>query len=177
VRLNGLILSLAAQSWPCAADTITFSDSEFADADWIHVESDTGNAASLAVGQVSTGGNPDAYQGGSHTWTDASSVSCVHLYVPTGGATVDPALGSITSVDFSMDASVFSPTFFDAAVGFRLAIEHDAVPGMTRCRLGDIAPWAEYLRARREAREEDLDAGIEHLEREAVALGLRLERE
>jgi len=126
VRAYLAILALAALAWPCRADTISFSDAQFANGDWTHVEeADTGGNASLTVAQIVNGGNPDAYQRGTHTWTGAGGVVYVHLFDPSGGATVDPALGAINAVDFSFDARVFLPTTFDVAVGFRFAIEQD----------------------------------------------------
>ena len=124
MRALGLVLVCASIAW---ADTISFSDTEFANGDWTQVEeADTASSATLTINQNSSGGNPGAYQRGTHTWTAASSVVYVHLFSPSGGASVDPSLGAITSIDFSFDANVFLPlptSTFDPAVGFRFVVE------------------------------------------------------
>jgi hypothetical protein len=111
VRLKGLILALGALAWPCAADTISYSDSEFATANWALTElADTSIDGQGSASQSTTGGNPGAFYNGHHSYQGAGLIRYGHVYSPSGGASVDPSLGAITSIDFAFDLKVISGT-------------------------------------------------------------------
>lgn len=88
-----------------AAAQLTFTDTEFADADWTAVkvtDTSVGMAGVLTASQAATGGNPDAFRFLRHDFTGPGSVHYAHL---KAGAQYTPSVqGPLTAVTFECDA-------------------------------------------------------------------------
>ena len=111
MRTNSVALVFGAVTLlfnPQTGIAITIFDGTFVDSNWTHTKvfDDTGGGATFTTAQVASGGNPGAYQGGSHTW-GPGSIYVAHVY--TGGGSYDPSIqGAISSLDFSHDFEVSS---------------------------------------------------------------------
>ena len=127
----------------------TFSDGSFADADWSHFllyheDTSAGNTgtASFDSFQSLTGGDPGAFQQGSHTWTPLE-IRVGHL---SGASVYDPSVsGAIVSVDFSRSLKVLAadPVLGGAMAGAGPLIEQDGqffLSGAPAASLG--ADWS-----------------------------------
>jgi hypothetical protein len=105
-----------------SAGTITFSDTEFDNANWtknVPFAINGATSSDLSGGQVSTGGNPGPYL--TSTTTLGGSAEALERFWALSGATYDPsAQGAVTSVSFSLDHRQFAG--FNAGHQFGLGI-------------------------------------------------------
>lgn len=114
---------------PALAD-VTFSDTEFAPATWTHeiVYDDEDNLA-FSVQYESGGGNPDAHLRVFYGtpvgdgFPDPLDVAVGHFLV---GATVDPVIGAIELMDFSIDVEVLEGGV-SGAVGVNLMLRQSGI--------------------------------------------------
>jgi hypothetical protein len=106
------------------AQTVTFSDGTFADADWSSAKiADTtaGSAATFTAGQIATGGNPDAYRQTFHSYC-TGYMAVAHVRI---GAVYDPGVnGPITGIDASYDLRHFLPPS-GQAVSYKVLLLQD----------------------------------------------------
>jgi len=128
MRIRGTLAALLS-CWLCAAgvqaDTLTFSDSEFEEANW-EIELfnfHTGGTASAT--QVAEGGDPAAYRRVDHMTnaaTDPEDNAAIYAFHGFTTAVVDPSVdGAITSVDYywdvrAIDSASGSGGFFGPAL-------------------------------------------------------------
>jgi hypothetical protein len=101
------------------------ADSTFEDGDWFHMRlSPTPPGGSYSTGQVLSGGNPGAYQEGTHTW-DPGAIYVAHLYVGAGGIYYPEVQGGIAAVGFKHDFIVL-PSSTNNAVATWLLLRQDS---------------------------------------------------
>ncbi len=98
VYLATAVCLLGSLTMPATAGIIIFSDSEFDRSDW--TTTILGAGASGSIPTESTGGNPGAHSVITTTEGSGQWVVVVDL---RSGATIDPAVGGILSVDYSED--------------------------------------------------------------------------
>ena len=109
-----------------SADTVTISDSSFANTDWTTVElrDETPNDSFVFSGtQVITGGNPGSYRQviNELNTSTASGITAGHLFL--GGGFDPGSSGAIASIDVSFDGiGVQGPA---GAMGYALLLEQD----------------------------------------------------
>ena len=121
VFISVTIFITMGSHYSLAHETMSYSDTEFLDADWSAVKiTDTtvGQTASYAAFCSTSSGNPGAYRHVVHDWcgdgTQSRGLIVGHLQ---SGATYDPAqFGPILSIDASFDA-IFNPRVNPNAVG------------------------------------------------------------
>lgn len=122
------VLAVAAAAFlygtPAIGATITYSDTDFINANWNAVEAlDTSpdNSFSFSASQVLAGGNPGAYRGVTNTLGSLtpSFIGSGHFRV---GATFDPGDdGTFASLDMSLDVISLDATA--GAMGFAVLLE------------------------------------------------------
>lgn len=100
---------LASRSAP--GQTVTFSDGEFAPADWELIVLTNGNGGSSSAAQQSSGGNPSAYRRVDVSLAAAtvSNPSRVYAFHGRRSAVYDPKTGgAIAAIDYSEDVLAIS---------------------------------------------------------------------
>jgi hypothetical protein len=116
---------------PATAGTTTFLDGTFMPADWeqviiIYV----GNGGVVQSSQVTTGGNPDAYQLVHNDLRPAppGGTTAIYAFHRRVGATFDPsAQGVLLAIDWQVDFRMTAPWFPGAAMAFGPALRQGGI--------------------------------------------------
>jgi len=120
--LVAALLALAAGT--SRADT-TFSDNEFAVADWLASMPVATLGATQSTSRVTVGGNPDAYRYTVHVLPANASITVAHLYQ---AASYNPAVdGPISTIDYDEDRFFDQPPFPGSFIDARPLLQQGGV--------------------------------------------------
>jgi len=103
----------------------TFSDHEFAVADWLSSMPVATLGATQSTSRVTVGGNPDAYRYTVHVLPGNASITVAHVYQP---GSYDPAVdGPIFTVDYDEDRFFDQPPFPGSFIEARPLLQQGGV--------------------------------------------------
>ena len=125
MRTLVLLATLMALTPGVSRADVTFSDSEFAFADWLASMPVATLGATHSTNRSTVGGNPDAYRHTVHVLPAGASITVAHLYQ---AGSFDPAIGGpIVALDYDEDRYFGAPPFPGAFIEARPLLQQGGV--------------------------------------------------